>query len=151
MHLLTGIFTVYLVGVSLCHASLPAVPTHQPYPHAPANFQIPHQGARSSQVCTVPSDVDDAGPAILAAANECNNGGTVYFPPGETFTIATALDLTFLASVDFAILGTIYFSDDISIWPDQAFKYPFQNTSVFWRFGGEDVRIYGDGQGVIDG
>lgn len=75
----------------------------------------------------------------------------MYFPPGKTYTIATALDLTFLNNIDFAILGRVIFSDDIDIWPSQTFHYAFQGASMFWRFGGSNVNIYGAGQGVIDG
>ncbi|PQE19295.1 Polygalacturonase protein [Rutstroemia sp. NJR-2017a BVV2] len=97
------------------------------------------------------SGTGDATPAIIAAAHKCNNGGTVYFPAGQTYTVATALDLTFLSSVDFAILGTIQFKDDLTYWQAHAFQYKFQTASLFWRFGGSDVNIYGAGTGVIDG
>lgn len=75
----------------------------------------------------------------------------MYFPAGQNFTVATALDLTFLVNVDFAILGTIKFKDDLNYWQANTFQYPFQSASLFWRFGGRDVNIYGAGTGVIDG
>jgi galacturan 1,4-alpha-galacturonidase len=103
------------------------------------------------RICTVPDQLADAGPAILAAAQKCNNGGTVFFPPGKNFTVATALDLTFLVNVDFAILGSINFKDDLTYWQKHAFQYSFQSASLFWRFGGRDVNIYGLGIGSVDG
>lgn len=143
-----------LVGLQQAAAyasSLPAAPHVAPSPKTPHGFHLPQPGHRSRKICTVPENMKDAGPAILHAAHKCNNGGTVYFPAKSSYTIATALDLTFLRDIDFAILGTIYFSDDIGIWPKQTFHYPFQSASMFWRFGGSNVRIYGLGEGVIDG
>ncbi|CAK7236998.1 hypothetical protein SBRCBS47491_009827 [Sporothrix bragantina] len=131
--------------------SPPAAPYVVPGPKTPHGFQLPQPGHRAKKICTVPANMKDAGPSILRAAHECNNGGTVYFPSGSSYTIASALDLTFLKNIDFAILGTIYFSDDIGIWPSQTFNYPYQTASLFWRFGGSNVRIYGLGKGVIDG
>ena len=131
---------------------MPSPPNLSPSPKCPGHFQQPQPGNyRQGRVCTVTPSDKDAGPSILAAAHSCNNGGTVYFPVGHNYTIASALDLTFLKDIDFAILGTIYFSNDITIWPSQVFQYPFQDASFFWRFGGENVRIYGNGKGVIDG
>jgi hypothetical protein len=69
----------------------------------------------------------------------------------EEYVIASPLDLTFLESVDVAITGTIKFTNDIDFWVVNSFKYDFQNSSAFWRFGGKDVNIYGGGHGLIDG
>ena len=51
--------------------------------------------AEPSKTCTVNplgNGRDDV-PQILAAFNDCNNGGTVVFPRGETYNIATRLHL----------------------------------------------------------
>lgn len=142
----------FVAGAAAGNSHMPSPPNLSPGPKCPGHFQQPSPGNyRQGRICTVTPSDKDAGPSILAAAHRCNNGGTVYFPAGHNYTIASALDLTFLKDIDFAILGTIYFSDDITIWPSQVFQYPFQGASFFWRFGGENVRIYGNGQGVIDG
>ncbi|KFZ06536.1 hypothetical protein V501_07324 [Pseudogymnoascus sp. VKM F-4519 (FW-2642)] len=122
-----------------CHPKQPS----RPFPHSPPR--------NPKRICTVLAETADAGPSILAAARKCNHGGTVYFPPGKTYTIATVLDLTFLANIDFAILGNIKFKDDLTYWQAHAFQYSFQSASLFWRFGGRDVNIYGLGTGSIDG
>ena len=96
-------------------------------------------------------NVDDA-PTILRAMKECNNGGTVVFD--KKYYISSPLDLTFLSHIDVAITGEIHFVDNVHLWAEQSFKYEFQNQSVFWKFGGEDVNIYGDlgnDKSVIDG
>ncbi|KAE8415523.1 pectin lyase fold/virulence factor [Aspergillus pseudocaelatus] len=130
---------------------VPSAPTITAYPKAPGNFKpAPGHQTHEGKVCQVEPNLVDAGPSILAAAQECNNGGTVFLPSGD-FVIATALDLTFLSNIDFAIWGNISFKQDLELWPTQAFQYAFQTASMFWRFGGENVNIYGDGKGVIDG
>ncbi|GJC86060.1 exopolygalacturonase A [Colletotrichum liriopes] len=77
--------------------------------------------------------------------------GTVVFMPNATYRIASRVDLTFLKHIDFAILGTIVFSDDVKYWQTNTFAYRYQNINLMWRFGGEDVNIYGLGQGLIEG
>lgn len=139
----------YEISSACPHPTLPQFPVIKLGPKAPEGFQIPN-GPNRRKVCTV-STGGDAGPKILAAARDCNRGGTVYFPEGSNYTIATALDLTFLDHVDFAIYGYITFQDNVNLWPNQTFKYPFQAVSLWWRFGGTDVNIYGGGKGTIDG
>ncbi|KAK1238531.1 hypothetical protein MKX07_006677 [Trichoderma sp. CBMAI-0711] len=86
---------------------------------------------------------------VTETFKRCNRGGTVVL--NEEYVIASPLDLTFLESVDVAITGTIKFTNDIDFWVVNSFKYDFQNSSAFWRFGGKDVNIYGGGHGLIDG
>jgi galacturan 1,4-alpha-galacturonidase len=143
--------TVLALVTASVSASVPTRPTITLYPKQPS-LPFPCSPPRNpSRVCTVASGSADAGPAILAAAKKCNKGGTVYFPAGQNYTIATVLDLTFLANIDFAILGNIKFKDDLTYWQAHAFQYAFQSASLFWRFGGHDVNIYGLGIGSIDG
>ncbi|KAL3443424.1 exo-polygalacturonase A [Aspergillus insuetus] len=131
---------------------VPKAPSLSASPHAPANFNPshPHSHKPHTKICKVKPSFKDAGPGILAAAHKCNHGGTVLLPPGD-YIIATALDLTFLDNIDFAIYGNISFKQDIDLWPTQAFEYAFQTSSMFWRFGGRNVNVYGGGKGVIDG
>lgn len=144
--------TLFITLPALCVSSkTPSAPTISAYPKSPGNFK-PASGRQNStsNVCEVKPNQTDAAPGILAAAHTCNNGGTVFLPPGD-FVVATALDLTFLNNIDFAIWGNITFKKDIDLWTTQAFQYTFQTASLFWRFGGNNVNIYGDGKGVIDG
>jgi galacturan 1,4-alpha-galacturonidase len=118
----------------------------RPFPHSPPRYKT----------CFVPSssrfdndkDIDSA-PEIFKAFKQCNRGGRVVLD--GTYTIASPLDLTFLEAVDVVLTGTIKFSNDIDYWVENSFKYAFQNSSAFWRFGGKDVNIYGGGHGLIDG
>ncbi|KAJ4251821.1 hypothetical protein NW762_011118 [Fusarium torreyae] len=135
--------------VEAAKPKLPTFPQLAAYPKAPAQFQLP-QGPNRKKVCMVKSGLADTGPAILKAARTCNEGGNVFFPQGD-YTIASTLDLTLLDHVDLAIYGTIYFKDDVTLWFGKTFNYPYQTVSLFWRFGGYNVNIYGGGKGVING
>lgn len=73
----------------------------------------------------------------------------------QVYRVGSPLDLTFLRHVDVVITGEIHFDDsDVYYWAENSFKYEFQNVTVFWKWGGEDVHIYGhlkNDQSVIDG
>jgi galacturan 1,4-alpha-galacturonidase len=97
-------------------------------------------------------DRDDAA-HILDSFHKCNDGGTVVLD--QSYLIGSPLDLTFLKHIDVVITGEIHFdASDVYCWAENSFKYDFQNQSVYWKWGGEDVNIYGDlsrEKSVIDG
>ncbi|KAI1094407.1 glycoside hydrolase family 28 protein [Rostrohypoxylon terebratum] len=153
--------------VALCHVSLAAAKRCGTIPPRPVitpgpydtGMAMPHSPPRDvNRYCHVSQargrDRDDA-PHILRALQECNNGGTIVFD--KSYLIGSPLDLTFLKHVDLVITGSIAFDDsDVYYWQNNSFKYTFQNQSVFWKIGGEDVNVYGDlsleeGKSVIDG
>ncbi|KAJ4393006.1 hypothetical protein N0V93_002210 [Gnomoniopsis smithogilvyi] len=128
-------------------------PTIQPFPlttGSPAYFSPLRD---SNKTCTVPASVDgsDAAPAILSAFQTCNNGGTIVLD--ASYNISSPLNLTFLSHVDVALTGTVSFNPDIAFWTrvDGAYPITYQNSSTFWKLGGEDVNIYGGGVGTLDG
>lgn len=152
--LITGaIFASFLNPIE-SHQIAPSRPILHWGPKTPG-YPFPHSPHRH-KTCYVPGTPkfghvgkkNDA-PAILKAFKECNRGGTVVL--NDDYTIASPLDLTFLEAVDVALTGTITFTNDIDFWVENSFKYAFQNSSAFWRFGGKDVNIYGRGQGLLDG
>ncbi|KAH8161967.1 hypothetical protein CIB48_g6260 [Xylaria polymorpha] len=151
-HLIIALLsTLVPVTVETTLFSLPALPDLLASPKTlPTPF--PLSAARHpSKVCVVDPGVADAGPALISAARDCNNGGTVVLLPDTTYTIASPTDLTFLQSVDILILGTVVFSDDVEYWQTKAFGYAYQDSHLFWKFGGKDVNIYGLGIGTLDG
>ncbi|KAH8601915.1 polygalacturonase [Bisporella sp. PMI_857] len=113
----------------------------RPQPTSPPRFKTCYVKAKGN-------GTDDA-PAILKAFHDCNNGGTVVL--NLNYTIGTALDLTFLNHVDVALTGTVAFTDNITYWVANSFKYAFQSSSSFLRIGGKDVNIFGGGVGLLDG
>lgn len=62
---------------------------------------VPNPPVRTKQ-CVVKTNGDgsDDSEYILAAFNDCNNGGHVVFSENATYTIGTAMDWTFLKSID---------------------------------------------------
>ncbi|KAI1261522.1 polygalacturonase [Xylariaceae sp. FL1019] len=124
-------------------------PDVQPSPHNTGRSRPVSQPRANECTVTALGEGADDSAAILEAFNSCNNGGTVILD-GD-YTIGTALDLTFLESVDIALSGSINFSDDIDYWTANSFKYDFQNSTAYWKIGGKDVNFYGNGVGVING
>ncbi|ETS78459.1 putative exopolygalacturonase X [Pestalotiopsis fici W106-1] len=122
-------------------------PNVQPYPHNTGRAAVVSP-ERETECFVVPTGGDDS-EVFLSALQECNGGGKVVLD--SNYTIGSVLDLTFLDSVDIAISGKITFTDDIDYWVNNYWKYDFQNSTSFFKLGGKDVNIYGDGVGVIDG
>ncbi|KXH25404.1 glycosyl hydrolase family 28 [Colletotrichum nymphaeae SA-01] len=92
---------------------------------------------------------DDVSEELKKGLQEANHGGTLYLPKNQTFVIAKALDLTFLDDIHVRLEGEIKFTDDVKYWQTNAFTHPFQKSIMFWKWGGKDIKIYGDG--VING
>ncbi|KAI8292295.1 Exopolygalacturonase [Colletotrichum sp. SAR11_57] len=135
--------------------SLPERPHVVPAPYNTGR-DMPHSPPREKgRYCYVKpgcGEKRDDAPKILDAFKKCNDGGTVVFD--KSYLIGSPLDLTFLKHIDVVITGSIEFNDDPYYWAENSFKFAFQNQSVFWKLGGEDINIYGDlsnDQSVIDG
>ncbi|KAM0330215.1 hypothetical protein ACHAQA_004389 [Verticillium albo-atrum] len=94
-------------------------------------------------------ETDDISEEFLAGIKEANNGGLLYLPKDELFVIGKPLDLTFLDNIHVRLDGKILFTDDVPQWQATAFKHPFQTNLLFWKWGGKNFKIYGEG--VIDG
>ncbi|KAK3077590.1 hypothetical protein LTS18_009828, partial [Coniosporium uncinatum] len=95
------------------------------------------------------NDTDDVSQSFLAAVREANNGGTLYLKPNETYIIGQKLDLTFLDDFEMILDGELKFTDDIDYWQANNFYYDFQKSITFWKWGGRDIRI--SGNGVMNG
>lgn len=112
--------------------------TGTPFPYSP-----PRHPKRRCFVEPGSNATRDDARAIHRAFRECNNGGTIVLD--DVYHIASPLDLTFLKHVDVVLTGELHFDDsDVYYWAENAFQYEFQNQSVFWKWGGEDVNIFGD-------
>ncbi|KAI9648536.1 hypothetical protein NHQ30_003171 [Ciborinia camelliae] len=120
-------------------------PTVEYSPKNPST--APPSPAVRTKTCTVTSagnGADDSA-AIMSALTECNNGGHVVFSKGVTYSVATAMDWTFLKHIDLDIQGEILFSDNTTYWQANSFPIVFQNATSFFKLGGEDVFMYGGG------
>ncbi|EKD14049.1 uncharacterized protein L3040_007947 [Drepanopeziza brunnea f. sp. 'multigermtubi'] len=114
-----------------------------PYQHPPANHR-PKIYIRSSD-----NDTDDISADFYRGLLKANHGGTLVLPKNKTFVIGKKLDLTFLKDVHVNLEGTILFTDNITYWQSDYFYHLFQNSIAFWKWGGEDIKIYGEG--ILDG
>lgn len=95
------------------------------------------------------NDTDDVADDFLAGLRKANHGGTLYLPRDELFVIGKPLDLTFLDDVQVRWDGEVKFTNDTPYWQANAFRHPFQNSLMFWKWGGRDIRI--SGEGVLNG
>lgn len=55
----------------------------------------------------------------------------------------------FSANSKLAALISVKFTDDIEYWQENHFYYDFQKSITFWRWGGEDIKVFGSG--VLNG
>uniref|UniRef100_L2GH13 galacturonan 1,4-alpha-galacturonidase n=1 Tax=Colletotrichum fructicola (strain Nara gc5) TaxID=1213859 RepID=L2GH13_COLFN len=95
------------------------------------------------------NDLDDISDEFVEGLKKANNGGTLYLPANQTFIIGKPLDLTWLNDVHVHWEGEIKFTNDTPYWQENAFTHPFQNSIMFWKWGGNKVKLYGEG--VLNG
>ncbi|KAF4626191.1 hypothetical protein G7Y89_g11972 [Cudoniella acicularis] len=133
-----------LNATSSSPTSLPLRPTPvpSPYNHGRSHYVSPPR-TKTCYVTALGGGKDDSA-GILSAAKSCNNGGNIALLDAQ-YTISRPLDLTFLNAVDFIIEGQVSFTPDVNYWSTNSFQYKYQDTALFWQFGGQDVNIYGGG------
>lgn len=82
---------------SVASASRPTIVASPKQPRLPV--PTPAERTKDCTVKTHGNGTDDSA-YILAAFHECNNGGHVLFSANTTYTVGTAMDWTFLKSID---------------------------------------------------
>ncbi|RBR02880.1 uncharacterized protein FIESC28_11827 [Fusarium coffeatum] len=92
---------------------------------------------------------DDVSKDFERGVRQADRGNTLYLPHGQTFVIGKALDLTGLNDIHIHLEGEIRFTDNVTYWQENAWYHPFQKSIMFWKWGGHDIKIYGNG--VIEG
>ncbi|TID26098.1 glycoside hydrolase family protein [Venturia nashicola] len=115
-----------------------------------------HPGARhkikEQKLCTViplgapKNDV----PQILKAFEECNNGGRVIFPPGQTYRIAEKVKVN-IQNVEIDWSGIWLMTPDLAYWRTNSFPVAFQNHAAGIVFSGSDITINAHGIGGVHG
>lgn len=93
----SSVCAALLASVAGVAASRPQVVPSPVQPRVP----VPNPPVRTKQ-CVVQTNGDgsDDSEHILSAFEDCNNGGHVVFSENATYTIGTAMDWTFLKSID---------------------------------------------------
>lgn len=115
-----------------------------PYRDNACHEQRPIVKIRSSA-----NDTDDVADDFLEGLHKANHGGTLYLPRDELYVLGQPLDLTFLDDVHVHWDGEVRFTNDTPYWQANAFAHPFQKSLMFWKWGGRDIAIYGEG--VLNG
>ncbi|KAI0030388.1 polygalacturonase [Vararia minispora EC-137] len=103
-------------------------------------------------VCTVvpePDGGDDA-PSIITAFAQCATDAIVAFQ-NTTYHIESVMATHGLRNVTVDLRGTLLWGTDIAYWRNNSLALGYQNQSVAWDFGGEDVTFVGHGFGTFDG
>ncbi|KAI1109543.1 family 28 glycosyl hydrolase [Nemania sp. NC0429] len=108
-----------------------------------------HNHRRIVKIRSSRNDHDDVSDEFKAGLKKANHGGTLYLPKNQLFVIGKPLDLTFLNDVQVHWDGEVRFTNDTPYWQANAFKHPFQNSLMFWKWGGKDIKIFG--KGVLNG
>lgn len=78
-------------------------PNHPVAPYHPSKGVTPSPARSKTCMLKALGGGKDDSANILKAVKQCNNGGHVVFPKNQQFTIGTALDLTFLDSIDLGL------------------------------------------------
>ncbi|KXS12895.1 glycoside hydrolase family 28 protein [Gonapodya prolifera JEL478] len=114
-------------------------------------YELPpcEEGRWQVQIPWSKNDTDDVSDFFVKGLEIANNGGTLWLQEGKTYIIGKPLDLTFLNDVHVRLEGTVKFTNDTAFWQKNAYAHPYQNSLMFWKWGGNDIRIYGSG--TLDG
>lgn len=102
--------------------------------------------------CTVEpiGNGEDDVPNITQAFKECGQGGTVIFPEGKTYNIATKLNPV-VNNVTIEWHGVWQFSTDLGYWRNNSYPISFQNHHAGFVLTGDGIHIDGYGTGGVDG
>jgi polygalacturonase len=91
--------------------------------------------------------------AVLSAFASCKQDGHILFK-NTTYYIQQAMNTTGLQNVDIELLGTLEWPanlSNIAYWLNNSLPIGFQNQSVAWLLGGDNIRFYGHGYGTLFG
>ncbi|KAJ5609862.1 pectin lyase-like protein [Penicillium herquei] len=91
------------------------------------------------------NDHDDVSDDFLWGIQQANYGGRLLLEKDKTYVIGKKLDLTFLNDIEVQLEGELKFTNNITYWQANNFYYSFQKSITFWRWGGEDIKIFGKG------
>ncbi|KAJ5112916.1 hypothetical protein N7456_001450 [Penicillium angulare] len=113
-----------------------------------AHHQI-YPDRRTITIRASKNEDDDISSDFLWAIHQANHGGRLLLEKGKTYMIGKKLDLTFLDDIEVQLEGQLKFTNNITYWQANNFYYSFQKSITFWRWGGQDIKIFG--KGTLDG
>lgn len=112
---------------------------------------LPRTNGKRCEVKALGNQQDDV-PNLLAAFEDCNDGGTVVFPESENYWIAQRLNPV-LKDVTIEWRGVWTLSDNLTYWRDPNNTYPihFQNHHSAFTITGDHIHINGYDTGGLFG
>ncbi|KAJ6088238.1 hypothetical protein N7486_009499 [Penicillium sp. IBT 16267x] len=113
-------------------------------------FHKKYPDRRTVTIRSSKNDDDDVSSDFLWGIKQANHGGRLLLENGQTYVIGKKLDLSFLNNIEVQLEGKkIKFTDNITYWQANNFYYSFQKSITFWVWGGQDIKIFG--QGTLNG
>lgn len=142
----SSLYTALLASVAGVSATASSRPQVVPSPFEP-RLPVPSSAERN-KTCSVKTHGNgtDDSDYILSAFNACNYGGHVIFNKNTTYTIGTAMDWTFLQSIDIGRLPSHPLSTCVPSTcaePRTCCHVPSENCSTEGRLGVDAVHIRG--------
>ncbi|KAI0688057.1 pectin lyase-like protein [Cerioporus squamosus] len=103
-------------------------------------------------ICTVVprGDGQDDSPSIIAAFSQCNRDASVVFL-NKTYHVERVMSTHGLQNVTVDIRGTLLWGTNTTYWINNSLPLGYQNQSVAWDFGGDNIFWTGHGYGTFDG
>ncbi|RDX56268.1 pectin lyase-like protein, partial [Lentinus brumalis] len=107
---------------------------------------------KRGHVCTVVPERNghDDSPSIVSAFTQCKKDASVVFL-NETYHVERVLSTHGLRNVTVDIRGTLLWGTNTTYWINNSLPLGYQNQSVAWDFGGDNILWSGHGYGTFDG
>ncbi|RPD81626.1 pectin lyase-like protein, partial [Lentinus tigrinus ALCF2SS1-7] len=107
---------------------------------------------QKGRTCTVVPEGHgrDDSASIISAFARCNKDASVVFL-NETYHVERVMSTHGLENVTIDIKGTLVWGTNTTYWINNSLPLGYQNQSVAWDFGGDNVFWTGHGYGTFDG
>ncbi|RPD81625.1 pectin lyase-like protein [Lentinus tigrinus ALCF2SS1-7] len=107
---------------------------------------------KEGSVCTVLPEGrgGDDSSSIISAFARCNRDASVVFL-NETYHVERVMSTHGLRNVTVDIKGTLLWGTNTTYWINNSLPLGYQNQSVAWDFGGDNIFWTGHGYGTFDG
>ncbi|KAI0688056.1 pectin lyase-like protein [Cerioporus squamosus] len=107
---------------------------------------------KHGSICTVVPEGDgrDDSSSIVEAFSQCNRDASVVFL-NETYHVERVMSTHGLENVAVEVKGTLLWGTNTTYWINNSLQLEYQNQSVAWDFGGDNIFWTGHGYGTFDG
>ncbi|TFK93041.1 glycoside hydrolase family 28 protein [Polyporus arcularius HHB13444] len=107
---------------------------------------------KRGNVCTVVPEGNgrDDSPSIISAFAQCKKDASVVFL-NRTYHVERVMSTHGLRNVTVDVKGTLLWGTNTTYWINNSLPLGYQNQSVAWDFGGDNIFWTGHGYGTFDG